>query len=90
MSCENEKCDEVQQCPIIENKTWRKALDFTLQEIKGAVRKSANRTLAFRHLEDCIMRLGMDLKDLGEPNPYPNSYSPENKVIDPTADGLKL
>jgi hypothetical protein len=36
------------------------------------------------------MWLGMDLKRLYEPNPYPNSYNPSNTVVEPTADGLKL
>lgn len=41
-------------------------------------------------LKEAIMWLGMDLKALNEPNPYPNSYNPENVIVDPTADGLKL
>jgi hypothetical protein len=76
--------------PIIENKTWRKELDAILQRMVDSPRSSRHRSLARTHLEDCIMRLGMDLKDLGTPNPYPNSYKPENKIVDPTADGLKL
>ena len=36
------------------------------------------------------MWLGMDLKDLGSKNPYPNSYNPANTIVDATADGLKL
>jgi hypothetical protein len=36
------------------------------------------------------MWLGMHLKELGTPNPYPNSYNTGNSVVDPTADGMKL
>lgn len=82
--------------PVLENKLWRQKLDALLQEIKGSDRKSRHRSLAITHLEDVIMRLGMDMKDLKEaglsdaPSPYPNSYDPSNKVVDKTADGLKL
>lgn len=47
-------------------------------------------SLAIEHAEDTIMRLGMTLKALGTPNPYPNSYNPENAEVDKTADGLTL
>lgn len=36
------------------------------------------------------MWLGMDLKRLNEPNPYPNSYNPSNAIVELTAQGLKL
>ena len=36
------------------------------------------------------MWLGMDLKRLNEPNPYPDSYNPENAKIAPTADNMKM
>ncbi len=75
---------------IVENKTFRKELDAILQRLKEAHRESRNRSLSITHLEDSIMRLGMDLKDLDTPNPYPDSYKPENTIINPTADGLKL
>lgn len=75
---------------ILENKLFRKDLDAILQMIKNSPRKSRNRSLAITHLEDTIMRLGMDLKDLNEPDPYPESRNPENTVVEPTADGLKL
>lgn len=32
----------------------------------------------------------MDLKRIGNPNPYPESYNPESSKVEPTADGLKL
>lgn len=46
--------------------------------------------LARRDLESSIMRLGMTLKALGNPNPYPNSKDPSNTVVDKTADGLTM
>lgn len=81
---------------VVESKKWRQDLDTILQSLKTSDRKSRNRSLAITHLEDVIMRLGMDLKDMkeegltDEPNPYPNSYNPENGIVEPTADGLKL
>ena len=36
------------------------------------------------------MWLGMDLKAMNEPTPYPNSYNPKSGIIDATADGLKM
>lgn len=77
-------------------KELRVALDGYLQKLKE-YRDTLGRSDAARHasisvtaVEDAIMRLGMVLKELGTPNPYPNSYKPENTIVDPTADGLKL
>lgn len=75
---------------IIQDKKWRVELDAILQEMKDDAYKSRSRALAITHLEDVILRLGMDLKELGTPNPYPNSYDIGNAIVDPTADGLKL
>lgn len=41
-------------------------------------------------LKEAIMWNGMALKALGAKNPYPNSYNPDNTVVEPTADGLTL
>lgn len=46
--------------------------------------------LAVDAIELAIMRLGMVLKALGNPSPYPESYNPESPVVEPTADGLKM
>lgn len=78
------------QFHITENKQFRVELDSVLQKLKTSARTSRHRSLSITHLEDSIMRLGMDLKDLGTPTPYPNSYKPENSIVDKTADGLKL
>lgn len=75
---------------IAETKTLRVELDAALQKVKDSPRKSRERSLVVTKLQEAIMWLGMDLKDLGTPNPYPNSYKPENAVVDPTADGLTL
>lgn len=52
---------------------------------------SRERSLAITKLQEAVMWLGMDLKRLGTPNPYPSSKDPSTgTVIEPTADGLKL
>lgn len=71
------------------NKQLRMSLDKQLQNLKNCP-KSRERSLAITKLQESIMWLGMDLKRLNEPNPYPNSYNPENSIIDPTSEGLKL
>ena len=50
----------------------------------------AQHTLSIRDLESCIMRQGMTLKYIGQPDPYPNSKDPSNTIVEPTADNLKL
>ena len=50
----------------------------------------AQHILSTRNLESCIMRQGMALKYIGNPDPYPESRNPESPVVKPTADGLKL
>ena len=62
--------------------------DFEVAEEKGEV--IAQHTLSIRDLESCIMRQGMALKYIGNPNPYPNSKDPSNTVVEPTAGGLKM
>ena len=75
---------------ISETKQFRVELDVVLQRIKDSGRKSHERSIVVTKLQEAIVWLEMDLKDLGTTNPYPNSYKPENTVVDPTADGLKL
>jgi hypothetical protein len=77
---------------IVDTKTMRKLLDENLQALKNIekVRRSRERSIAITKLQESIMWLGMDLKDMDTPTPYPNSYNPANTVIDKTADGLKL
>ena len=75
---------------IIENKGLRKELDEIIQQAKGSHRKSRERSIVITKLQEAVMWLGMDLKELGTPNPYPNSRDTSNTKVDPTADGLKL
>lgn len=74
---------------IVFMKQMRVYLDAGLQKMKSTA-PSRNLALAITELEYSIMRLGMELKDIGTPNPYPNSYKPENTIVEPTADGLKM
>lgn len=75
---------------IVETKQFRVDLDAVLQRLKDSPRKSREHSLVVTKLQEAIMWLGMDLKDLAAPNPYPNSYNPTNTIVEPTADGLKL
>lgn len=75
---------------VIQTESFRKELDFHLQILKNAERKSRERSLAVTKIEEAIMWLGMDLKAMNTPNPYPNSKDTSNTIIDQTADGLEL
>lgn len=74
---------------VKQNKQWRKDLDEVLQNIKSGS-PSRERSLSITKVQEAIMWLGMDLKRLNEPNPYPQSYNPDSPVVEKTADGLKL
>lgn len=75
---------------VIENKRLRKEIDEKIQQVKN-LPPSRERSLAITKLQEAVMWLGMDLKRLGEKNPYPSSKDPETGTkIEPTADGLKL
>ena len=75
---------------IVANKTLRQNLDAELQALKS-LSGSRERSLAITKLQECIMWLGMDLKRLNEPNPYPSSKDPSTgDKIEPTADNLKF
>ena len=74
---------------VVKDKMLRVALDEQLQKLKR-LRPSKERSTAIRKIQEGIMWLGMDLKRLNEPNPYPDSYDPSNTKIAPTADGMKM
>ena len=75
---------------VIFDKQLRKAIDQTIQQVR-MLPSSRERSLAITKLQEACMWLGMDLKRLNEPNPYPSSKDPSTgTVIQPTADGLKL
>lgn len=71
------------------NKRLRSNLDEQLQTLKES-RPSRERSLAITKIQEAIMWLGMDLKRLGTPNPYPTSYDDTNTTVEPTADYLKM
>lgn len=81
--------DQLVDKEIVANKRLRVGLDAQLQDLKRCP-PSRERALAITKLQEAIMWLGMDLKRVGAPNPYPNSYKPENTTVEPTADGMKL
>jgi hypothetical protein len=74
---------------IVANKTIRRDTDEQIQAIKN-LPSSRERSLAITKLQEGVMWLGMDLKRLGTPSPYPEGKNPDSLVIEPTADGLKL
>lgn len=74
---------------VTQNKTLRRDLDEKIQIIK-MLPPSRERSICITKLQEAVMWLGMDLKRLDTPNPYPDSKDPSNTVINPTADGLKL
>lgn len=75
---------------ISETKQFRVDIDAILQRVKASPLRGREKSIAITKLQEAIMWLGMELKELGTENPYPNSYKPENAIVDPTADGLKL
>jgi hypothetical protein len=75
---------------VVANKRLRQEIDEKIQEIKS-LPSSRERSISITKLQEAVMWLGMDLKRLNEPNPYPSSKDPSTgAVIEPTADGLKL
>ena len=74
---------------IVANKQLRKDLDEKIQEVKN-LPASRERSICITKLQEAVMWLGMDLKRLDSPNPYPDSMNPNNTKVEPTADGLKM
>lgn len=75
---------------VMANKRLRQEIDVKIQEVKE-LPCSRERSLCITKLQEAVMWLGMDLKRLGAPNPYPSSKDPSTGTkIEPTADGLKL
>lgn len=74
---------------VLSNKELRRDLDAQIQKVKQ-LPPSRERSITVTKLQEAVMWLGMDLKRLNEPNPYPNSKDPSNTKIEPTADNLKL
>lgn len=86
---ENETVTITRDGEVIADKELRVAIDSQIQKVKQ-LPGSRERSITITKLQEAVMWLGMDLKRLNEPNPYPNSKDPSNTKIEPTADGLKL
>lgn len=71
---------------IIQDKQFRVLIQDIIDDLQSTARKSAERTLAFRALQQARHWLGEDLAVLGTPNPYPNGSNPANTIVDPRAD----
>lgn len=75
---------------IVAIKTLRKELDEKLQLVKR-LDSCKEVDICIVKLQEAIMWLGMDLKRLNLPDPYPSSKNPETgNKIEPTSDNLKL
>jgi hypothetical protein len=74
---------------IIADKQLRQNIDIQIQMVKD-LPPSRERSIAITKLQEAVMWLGMDLKRLGAVNPYPESKNPENQIVEPTADNLKM
>ena len=71
-------------------KQLRKDIDDVIQRVKS-LDNCREVSICITKLQEAIMWLGMDLKRIGETNPYPNSKDPSTGTkIDPTADNLKF
>jgi hypothetical protein len=65
-----ERTPEDIDADVIANKELRRDLDTQLQKLKS-LPSSRHRALAITHLEDVILRLGLDLKRLNDSRPTP-------------------
>ena len=71
-------------------KQLRKEGDELIQKVKK-LEPCKEVNIAITKLQEAVMWLGMDLKRINQPNPYPSSKDPNTGTkIEPTADGLSL
>ena len=70
-------------------KQLRKDTDDIIQRVRE-LEPCRETSLVITKLQEAVMWLGMDLKRLNQPNPYPESKDPNSMKIEPTADGLKM
>lgn len=71
-------------------KQLRKDIDNVIQRVK-TLDGCREVSICITKLQEAVMWLGMDLKRIGDINPYPNSKDPSTGTkIEPTADNLKL
>ena len=81
--------DMNKEIEVYNTKQLCKDIDEVLQRIKS-LRSSHETSLAIIKLQEATMWLGMNLKRLGELDPYHESRNPDSQRIEPTADGLKF
>ena len=75
---------------IIKTKELRGKLDNILQEVKE-LESSRETSLSITKIQEAIMWLGMNLKRLGNPYPYPGSKDGNSgPIVYSIVDGLKL
>lgn len=74
---------------IKKTKQLRKDIDEVIQRVKE-LDNCKEVSLVITKLQEATMWLGMNLKHLGAPNPYPESKNPDSQKIYPTADELKF
>ena len=77
------------QTEVSNTKQLRKDIDEVLQRVKGLY-QSRETSLAITKLQEATMWLGVNLKRLGEQDPYPESRDPDSQRIETTDDGLKF
>lgn len=70
-------------------KQLRKDIDDVIQRVR-TLESCRETSLVVTKLQEAVMWLGMDLKRLNQPDPYPESKNPNSMRIEPTADNLKL
>ena len=71
-------------------KQLRKDIDDVIQRVK-TLDGCKEVSICITKLQEAVMWLGMDLKRIGDINPYPNSKDPSTGTkIESTADNLKF
>ena len=79
--------DITKEVPAI--KQLRKDTDDIIQRVRE-LESCRETSIVITKLQEAVMWLGMDLKRLNQPDPYPESKNPNSMRIEPTADNLKL
>ena len=72
---------------IIMSKQIRVDIDDIIRRVDN-MEASHETSFVKTKLQEAIMWMGMNLKRLGNPNPYPNSRNTNNEKVDKTADNL--
>lgn len=88
--------EETKDRKIQQDKGWRAQLDAILRDLKywtrwgPGCRISRERCLAITKIEEAIMWLDMDLKEINNGvTRHPEGCNPGSDVVHPVADGLK-